>query len=218
MNHADPPRDRSIDGHPVFAAVYDWLNRTGPGSFLHEHREYLANDLRGQVLDLGAGTGAMFSYFDSATPPGTQFHGIEPDPYMRQRAEQEATDLDFDITLRAAQAEALPYDDTQFDAVIASVVFCTIPDVERALREVHRVLAPEGEFRFLEHVRSPGWIGTVQDSLTPVWKRASAGCHLNRDTEQSIASSQLELVERETVDGIFPTDTIIRGTAIRRRE
>ena len=205
-------------GHPIFAAVYDTLNRMGEGTFLHEHRQYLAQDLQGSILDLGAGTGAMLPYFDQAAPRGSaiELHGIEPDPYMLRRAERKAENEGVNIRIEPARAEQLPYPDETFDRVVASVVFCTIPDVDEALREVHRVLKIDGEFRFLEHVRSEGRLGRVQDSLAPFWKHVSAGCHLNRETRQAIVESPLEMVELDTIEGIFPTKRIIRGTAARR--
>lgn len=211
------PSEGSIEGHPVVAAVYDAVNPTGEDSPLHDHRRYLAAGLQGTVLDLGVGTGAMFPYFASVTRERTlDLHGIEPDPHMRRRAKRTADELDLDVAIRPDRAETLSYDDGTFDAVIASIVLCTIPGVERALSEIHRVLTIDGEFRFLEHVHASGLRGDVQDLLAPIWKRASGGCHLNRDTRRAIVESPLEMAEIDEVDGIFPVAPIIRGRAARR--
>jgi ubiquinone/menaquinone biosynthesis C-methylase UbiE len=214
-NQADP--DSTTNGHPIFAAVYDFTSRWREEDFMPEHRQYLAQGIHGTVLDVGVGTGDMFPYFVEAAQRDSDlhFHGIEPDPYMLSRAEINAEELGLSIDLQAAQAESLPYDDERFDVVIASIVFCTIADRDRALEEIHRVLQPSGEFRFFEHVRSEGTLGRVQDVMTPVWKRLSAGCHLNYRTRQVIERSPLDIAEIETLDGQFPENTLIRGTATR---
>lgn len=207
----------TTDAHPVFAAVYDFTRRWRESGFMVEPRRYLSADLSGTVLDVGAGTGDMFPYFKTAIERGTslELHGVEPDPSMLRRAESRADETGIPIDLRPERAESLPYDDERFDRVVACVVFCTIPDVERALREIYRVLKPGGELRFHEHVRSDGVSGHVQDAITPVWKRLNAGCHLNRRTETVIRNSPLELVELEHMESRF--QPMKRGTAIRRR-
>ena len=94
----------------------------------------------------------------------------------------------------------------------------TIPNAERALDEIDRVLKPTGEFRFLEHVRSEGLLGKVQDLAAPLWKVIGAGCHLNRQTKTLFANSQLEIVEIETLDiGVVPVKRFIRGRAVPKR-
>lgn len=210
-------REGAIDGHPIFAAVYD---RFGGGtSFLREHRAYLARDLRGSVLDLGAGTGDLFPFFASAVDadPTLSIHGVEPDPHMKRRAEQTASEENLNVDLRLARAESLPYDDESFDTVIASLVFCTIADPDRALEEVHRVLRPDGGLCFLEHVRSDGRFGRLQDLLAPAWKVCGAGCHLNRDFRSIVIGSPLEPIEIERIEGPPPATPLLRGTAIKRR-
>lgn len=210
--------DQSIDGHPIFAALYDWMGQYPEENIFPEHRRYLSRDLQGAVLDLGVGTGAMFPYLKQALQQETslQLHGVEPDPHMRKRAIEKAEQNEVPIDIRPARAESLPYEDETFETVIAFTVFCTIDDVEQALNEVHRVLQPNGELRFYEHVHTDGLPGRVQNILTPVWKRAVAGCHLNRDTERALRESALDIVEITTTDLFFPTTPTIRGIAIRK--
>lgn len=155
----------AIDGHLIFAAAYDWVGRWTGRRLFPEHREYLARDLQGDILDLDAGTGGMFPYFAAAKQrdPSLLVHGIDPGPYMLRRAVRTANEEELDVDLRGARAESLPYADGSFDTVIASLVYCTIDDPERALREVHRVLDVGGEFRFLEHVRADGLLGRLHD-------------------------------------------------------
>lgn len=204
----DPP------SHRVFAALYDPAMRSFEQEVLPPHREYLAANLSGTVLDMGVGTGAMFPYFathgDSAT-----FHGIEPDPHMRKRAKHEAEEHGIDIEIRDIGAEALPYDDDTFDVVIASIVFCTIPDVKAALDEVARVLAANGELRFLEHVKANGTFGQLQELASPVWQKVAGGCHPDRETTTVISSHPaFEIVGLERIDaGSALARPFIRGTA-----
>ncbi len=85
------------------------------------------------------------------------------------------------IELIEASAESIPFDDRSFDTVVVTWTLCSIHDVETALREMRRVLAPSGRLLFVEHGRSPDrGVTRWQDRLTPVWKRLAGGCHLNR--------------------------------------
>jgi ubiquinone/menaquinone biosynthesis C-methylase UbiE len=213
----------STAGHPSKGAVFDALNWCSEKNFLPEHRRYLAQDVGDRVLDLGAGTGAMFPYIGAtAQREGPiQLHGIEPDPSFRARAEQKAERVGLHIDIRNGRAESLPYDNESFNTVIASTVFCTIPDVDEAIREIDRVLRPNGELRFLEHVRSHGSHGRYQDRFAPLWKRIAGGCHLNRQTERTLAQSPLELSEIDEfeIDTAFtPVKRFIRGTATKAKE
>ena len=225
--HSDAP----IDGHPIFAAAYDRFGGVGE-AFLRDHRQYLARDLEGSVLDLGAGTGDMFPYFAraaaaegkgegaDASKDGTDrdlaLQGIEPDPHMKRRAERAASEEPLDIDLRLARAESLPYPENSIDIAVASLVFCTIADPERAFSEVSRVLRPGGELRFLEHVRSAGLLGRIQDLFAPAWKVLAAGCYLNRDTRVRLARSPLETIEIETIRAPPPATPMLRGRALER--
>lgn len=203
--------------HPIFAAVYD--TAMPEKTMLEPHRRYLVRNLRGDVLDLGAGTGTMFSYFEDATRrDDTRLYAIEPDPHMLKQADEKAESLGLDVELEAARAESLPYKDDSFDTVIAGIVFCTIQDVDAALDEVARVLRPGGEFRFLEHVHDDGLSGRVQTAINPAWKRAIGGCQLTRDTVAAFASHDaFDAVEVEEVEiGVPPLKPFVRGQLRRR--
>ncbi|MFB6149887.1 MAG: class I SAM-dependent methyltransferase, partial [Halobacteriales archaeon] len=212
MSEDQPP------SHPVFAAIYDPVMKHAEDSLLHEVRKSLVEDIEGTVLDLGAGTGAMFSYFKAATgeESSLNLNAIEPDPHMRRRAIQKADELDLDIEIRSEGAQSLPYAHDSMDVVIASLVFCTIPDVEAALDEVARVLKPGGEFRFLEHVHADGWLAHIQDAVNPIWRLSAAGCHLNRDTAATFRNDdRFEVVELDELKiGVPPVKPFVRGTLV----
>ncbi|MUW14795.1 methyltransferase domain-containing protein [Halorubrum sp. CBA1125] len=204
--------------HPFFAMVYDPATALIERTLLRPHREYLVADLEGAVLDLGAGTGAMFPYFAAVESDVTTFHAIEPDPHMRRQAEEQSRTHSLDVTIDDSPAESLPYRDDTFDVVIASMVFCTIPGVETALSEVSRVLKPGGEFRFFEHVADDGWRGRVQGVLAPLWKRLAGGCHLTRQTASRFAvDSTFDIVEVERLHlGVTPIRPFVRGLLRKR--
>ncbi|HXF56798.1 MAG TPA: class I SAM-dependent methyltransferase [Actinomycetota bacterium] len=164
--------------HPVFAFVYDWL--AAPAQrWEARYREELCAGARGRVLELGAGTGLNFAHYRSAR----RVVAVEPEPHMLRRAARRAAEAPVPVTLVAAVAEALPLRDGAFDAVVCSLVLCSVRDLGRALGECRRVLAPQGELRLYEHVRSPRpGVARLQDRLERPWRRLAGGCHPNRDT------------------------------------
>ncbi|WP_049927742.1 class I SAM-dependent methyltransferase [Halopiger goleimassiliensis] len=212
----DTDPGREID-HPLFAVLYDLLPQS---LVVAPHREYLARDLSGRVLELGCGTGDQFPYVAASAADDLEYHAIEPDPNMRKRAISAAHDAGLAVDLRDARAESLPYPDDAFDAVVSGAVFCTVQDPAAALAEVARVLKPGGEFRFLEHVRADGWRARGQDLLTPLWERVAGGCHLNRNTvDRFVAHDAFAVEDAERIGlGVFPVRPVVRGRLRRRRE
>ncbi len=201
----------------VFARVYDPFMSAAEERLFPPHREYITG-VSGEVLDIGSGTGANFPYF--AGREDVRLHGIEPDPHMASRARLRAAEAGLDVDLREVGAETLPHDDDSMDAVVAGIVFCTIPDPDAALEEVARVLNPGGEFRFLEHVRGEGWVTRAQALVEPVWKPFAGGCHVTRDTADLFTGHEaFDVVEVERVDvGVFPADPFVRGRLTRRTD
>lgn len=176
-------------GHRWFAASYDLIMKPGEKR-VRKIRHQLLADLRGDVLEIGAGTGANFEHY----PTGVRVVALEPDPHMLKRAQKRLLELGrTDIDARLAPAEQLPVDDASFDAVVSTLVLCTVRDLPRSLAEIRRVLRPGGEFRFVEHVRGEALLGRVQDLMQPAWGWVSAGCNLNRHTEPAIRAAGFEI-------------------------
>ena len=197
-------------GHRWFAAVYDKMNRSEERGFLGEMRRQLLGDLTGDVLEIGAGTGANFEHY----PPNVRVTALEPDPFMLRRAEEKLAALGrSNITLQQAAAELLPFDDASFDAVVSTLVLCTVKDVAGSLVEIRRVLRPGGELRFIEHVRGAGVGGRVQDFIRPIWGWFGAGCHPNRRTLDAlrVAGFDAAVTERRKIMAFVP---LIRGSAL----
>jgi ubiquinone/menaquinone biosynthesis C-methylase UbiE len=172
--------------------------------FMSKHRPHIVGEAEGRVLEVGAGTGASFPYY----PPAAQVVATEPDQYMLEHAQKHLAELGAgNIELRQASVEELPFEDSSFDTVVSTLVFCSVDDPVRGMAEVRRVLKPGGTFRFVEHVRADiGWQGRVQDAITPVWSWLGAGCHPNRRTLGTIedAGFQVLALTRGKVGSGFP--------------
>ena len=201
-----------LQGHPIFAAVYDRLTRSAERKFLGTHRAWLCARATRRVLDLGAGTGANFRYVRA----DAEIIAVEPDPYMLERARRRAEALERAVTFLPDAAESLSLETASVDAVLATLVLCTVDDPARALREIRRVLRPGGRLLFLEHVRldHPVW-GRVQDVVTPLWRSLCAGCHPNRDTVAAIRRAGFAICDLERYAfGPIPGPLFVRGEAL----
>jgi ubiquinone/menaquinone biosynthesis C-methylase UbiE len=169
-------------GHPLFAAVYDLISKAEEEKVLGPLRRWVVGEATGRVLEIGAGTGLSFPFYRR----DVELVATEPDRYMLPRARRRAAALKLPVEFDTAPAEALPFAGASFDAVVSTLVLCTVADPVRALAEVRRVLKPDGTFRFIEHVRGDGWQARAQDLVTPLWRRVGAGCHPNRSTVETI--------------------------------
>jgi ubiquinone/menaquinone biosynthesis C-methylase UbiE len=182
--------------HPRFAKMYERISAESEQRGTAEHRDRALAGLSGRVIEIGAGNGLNFGHYPDTV---TEVLAVEPENSLRTLAEQAAARARVPVRVVAGHAGALPVEDGTVDAAVASLVLCSVADVAAALAEIRRVLRPGGELRFFEHVRSTKpWFGLLQDAITPVWSRAGGGCHLNRDTAESIraAGFDVEHVER----------------------
>ncbi len=165
-----------------FADNYDTCMRPLERRFLEARRRRLIPQSVGEVLEIGGGTGANLPFYGAVT----SLVFTDPDPAMLRIARAKPRPSRLDVTFLEATAEALPFPAASFDTVVATLVLCSVSNPLQALAEIHRVLRPGGRFLALEHVRPRGWLGYLADALTPLQKRLAAGCHLNRQTHQSI--------------------------------
>jgi SAM-dependent methyltransferase len=182
-----------------------------------ERRRQLVSDLRGRVVEIGAGTGLTFAHYP---PTVTGVVAVEPDATRRARAVRAAQGARVPIVVIGAVAEELPMADGAFDAAVASLALCSVSEVAGALAEVRRVLRPGGELRFLEHVLAErGPLRVLQRLVAPVCVRMPDGCHVDRDTVAGItgAGFAIEACDRFThADGALePAIPHVIGTARR---
>jgi SAM-dependent methyltransferase len=161
----------------LFAAGYDTIFQRAEAAGLREMRASAISDLSGTVVELGSGTGLNLAHYPPAV---TRLIASEPDPHMVKRLRAKVAEGEGGtgrVTVVQAGAERLPLADGEADAVVSTLVLCTVPDVQGALREAVRVLRPGGLFRFVEHVRnadarSAAW----QDRLNRPWGVLAGGC------------------------------------------
>jgi SAM-dependent methyltransferase len=189
-----PGRIYEATGGRLFAAVYDRLTADAEEAGLAEMRVQLLAKASGATLELGAGTGSNLQHYPDAV---TELVLTEPSEHMARRLRDKVAASGRAAQVVNAPAEQLPFEDDRFDSVVATLVLCTVDDPAATLREVARVLRPDGQLLFLEHVRAddPG-LARWQDRLEGVWGYLAAGCHPNRDTLAAIETAGL------TVDGL----------------
>jgi ubiquinone/menaquinone biosynthesis C-methylase UbiE len=188
-------QDLSKFQHPRFARMYERMSAESERWGTAERRRLLLAGLSGRVLEVGAGNGLNFAHYP---PEVSEVVAVEPEDRLRALAQRAAGGAGAPVRVLAGHGEELPVEDGGFDAVVASLVLCSVPDQVKALAEVRRVLRPGGELRFFEHVRSDRrGAALAQHLLTPLWRRAAGGCRLNRDTERAIRGSGLVVEELE---------------------
>lgn len=163
----------------LFANSYDFLMSPLEKRKFKEIREELLSLATGTVLEIGAGTGVnfpLYKYPDKVV-------AIEPSQHMIEHAHSKRKQAQVPIDMVQASAEKLPFDSNQFDTVVATLVFCTISNPEKAIEEIKRVCKPGGKILLFEHVKMENrFLAGLQDLLNPAWKKMADGCNLNRDT------------------------------------
>ncbi len=169
----------------VGAALYDPFLADGERKGMTARRAELLADARGDVLEIGAGTGLNLPHYPAEID---RLVLAEPATAMAERLVRRARGRD-DTTVVLAPAEELPFDNASFDTVVSTLVLCTVADVDEALSEVARVLRPGGRLLFLEHVRASGnRLARRQARWALAWRAFAQGCRCDRDTLRAIES------------------------------
>ncbi len=196
----------------LFAAVYDRMIAASEEACVGEWRAQLLAGLTGDVLELGAGTGLNLARYPTAVG---RLVLVEPDRHRRTKLVARVDEVapPFPVEVVDAGAERLPFDDATFDAVVSTLVLCSVPYPAAAVAEARRVLRPGGRLVFLEHVladadkpRRRAW----QRRIEPLWKRAAGGCHLTRDTLAVIEAAGFEVEHRR--ESMCKANALVRTT------
>jgi len=199
----------------LFARLYDPVMAGMERRGLARERARLLNPLRGDVVELGAGTGLNLPHY----PAGARLVLTEPTPPMAVRLRERVARERPEAQVIEASAESLPLADASADAVVSTLVLCTVADVARTLAEVRRVLRPGGRLVLFEHVATGGGWGRVQRLLDPVQHFCARGCHLTRDTRRALEDAGFDTAG--VVDALMPgapppMRPAIAGSALRR--
>jgi SAM-dependent methyltransferase len=177
--------EKATMDNPFFARFWTFMSSHEPESMRALRREILAG-LTGRVLEVGAGTGTNFVMYPAAVE---EVVAVEPEQRLAALARQSATTAPVPVTVITATVETLGPADP-FDAVVCSMVLCSIDEPEDVLRQLFSRLRPGGELRYLEHVASSGARGRLQQLVdATVWPRFFGNCHTHRDTERALVDA-----------------------------
>ncbi|MGW7257922.1 class I SAM-dependent methyltransferase [Streptomyces sp. NPDC054834] len=209
--------------HPLFARYYVRVSTAAESRLgLAGVRERMLAGLSGRVIEIGAGNGLNFAHYPGAV---SEVVAIEPERLLRQLAARAARRAEVPVDVVPGAAEALPVKSEAFDAVVLSLVLCSVRDVPRALGEVRRVLRPGGEVRFFEHGRGGGRAMTLTQRALDgtVWPALNGGCHLSREPVTALRAAGFELGPYREVlvpekGPRLPTSFCVLGTAWRPGE
>lgn len=177
------------------------------------YRERAISGAEGRVLEIGIGSGLNLPFY---SPHVREILGLEPAPRLLAMARRAASRSSLPVRLIEGSAEAIPLEDHSIDTVITTWTLCTIPEAVGALGEMRRVLRPGGQLLFVEHGRAPeASVRKWQDRLTPLWKRISGGCHLNRPIKTLIETAGFGIAQIETgyIRGPKPMAFLYEGRA-----
>lgn len=169
---------------------------------------------RGQVLEIGIGSGLNLAFYDPAQV--TKIVGVDPSAAMQRLARERAQRVDIPVEMVALELGQIQADAASFDDIVCTFTLCTIPDAVAALREMRRVLKPGGRLLFCEHGLAPDApVVRWQKRLTPLWKPLAGGCHLDRDIPALIEAGGFHIREIDSryLKGPRPMTHVFRGWA-----
>ncbi len=194
-----------------FADYYERTSRSGnEQSFMTPLRKEVVGQARGVVLEIGAGNGLNFAYYDPHITERVE--AIEPNGTMLGYARKRAEAARVPIHLTQSPVESLPFADETFDSAIVTLVFCSVDDPLKGLSEVRRVLKPNGSLLMVEHVRAHnGILVALQNTITPITRRVAGNCHWNRDTESTVVEAGFKIEQRRDTRWFLMTGVVLRA-------
>ena len=196
-----------VPGSSFSARIYEPFLWLGEKTGLSRWRQKVVGGVSGSVLELGAGTGLNLPHY----PPGLdRLVLVEPDVHKAKLLAGKTPRTGVNPEIVRAPGELLPFEENSFDTVLVTLVLCTVADPEATAREIERVLKPDGQFLFMEHVRSDSpRMGRLQDRLEKPWKKLADGCHCNRRTVPMLEANgfQVEILARQDK---FPMPPVAR--------
>jgi ubiquinone/menaquinone biosynthesis C-methylase UbiE len=187
------------------------VNLAMRNQYLAPYRQRIVPLAAGRVLEIGLGSGLNLPFY---TDRATEVIGLDPHPKLLAMASKKTTAVPSRII--EGSAECIPLEDKSVDTVISTWTLCSIPDVSTALREMRRVLKPDGRLLFVEHGLAPEkGVRRWQHRLTPLWKRIAGGCHLDRPVPELVQNAGFEILRMETgrIPGPKPMTFMYEGTA-----
>jgi len=175
-----------------FASWYDFFMNPLEKKKFKRIRKELLTMATGNVLELGSGTGINFPFYENAE----NVTAIEPSQHMIECSLAKHKQAVVPIEIVQASAEELPFAANTFDTVVATLVFCTIPNPEKAILEMKRVCKSNGKILLFEHVKMQNrFLSILQDWLTPAWKKICDGCCLNRKTLDLLMANDISIMK-----------------------
>jgi ubiquinone/menaquinone biosynthesis C-methylase UbiE len=202
----------------LMATIYDCVMSNAEDKGLREWRRLLLENLSGEVLELGCGTGANLEFYPNTV---NRLVLLEPSVPMRQKLKEKLSCCKCSqIEILSDHAEDISIADASVDVVVCTLVLCSVDNLEQTLSEIYRVLRPQGRLFFIEHVAAGNntkrykW----QRRLAFLWKCIADGCHLTRHTENAIAKAGFKIIEieRQSIPGVPPiVRPSIRGVALK---
>jgi len=185
----------------------NWLTR--------DHKRAVFSGLPAELVEVGPGVGSNFSYL----PPGCRLTAIEPNPYMHDALQRRAARRGIGVQIRSVTGDAIDLDDQSTDAVISSLVLCTVADPGQVLSEIRRILRPGGRYVFLEHTAAPDgtFLRAIQRAVRRPWGWVFEGCSCERDLAAVIRAAgfrSVQLSQYRLRSPFIPVNTQIAGTAI----
>ena len=188
-NHTEKIKTR----YNRISGLYDLMDKM----IKEEWRLKVLANLKGKVLEVGIGTGANIPYY----PENVSLTGIDFSPKMLRFAREKANNADFPVELFEMDAQALAFEDNTFDYVITTCVYCSVPDPVKGLKEMRRVVKPEGKVIMLEHMRSESpFLGALMDVINPI-SVGITGANINRRTLDNIKNADFFIEENEKLMG-----------------